>query len=84
MTTPPIPDNEAERLKSLQDLDILDTPSEFRFDRITRLTAQSLDTEYSELNLIDEEREWSKSQYPSGQSEIPRDDSFCAHVIVSD
>ncbi len=31
MQTPPIPENEAERLSALRDLHILDTPPEERF-----------------------------------------------------
>ena len=41
MKEAPIPDNEEERLKSLHSLNILDTPSEERFDRIIRV-AQKL------------------------------------------
>ncbi|MFB6346575.1 MAG: histidine kinase dimerization/phosphoacceptor domain -containing protein [bacterium] len=84
MESPPVPDNEAERLESLHNLDILDTESEYRFDRITRLAARSLNTEFSEINLIDDDRQWSKSQYGTRDPESPREISFCAHVIAND
>ena len=41
MMTPAIPANEASRLEALRGLDILDTPPEERFDRITRFAAET-------------------------------------------
>lgn len=37
MHAPPTPIDEATRLAALRSLDILDTPPEERFDRLTRL-----------------------------------------------
>jgi len=37
MQAPDIPDNEAQRIEQLRALNILDTASEERFDRVTRL-----------------------------------------------
>ena len=37
MKTPEIPRDEQARLRSLKSLDILDTPAEARFDRLTRM-----------------------------------------------
>lgn len=80
----PIPDNEEERLKSLRDLDILDSPAEERFDRITRVAARSLDVKYSEINFIDESRQWSKSQFGTTEPVCDRKDSFCAETMLDD
>lgn len=41
MKFPGIPENEEERLKSLYLADLLDTGSEERFDRLTRLAKNS-------------------------------------------
>lgn len=84
MEKPPQPSDESDRLEALHNLDILDRPSEFRFDRITRLAARSLGTQFSEINLIDENRQWSKSQYGTRERQKPREDSFCAHAILED
>ena len=40
MLKPAIPANERQRLKTLRDLKLLDTPPEERFDRVTRLAKQ--------------------------------------------
>ncbi|MDE2356870.1 MAG: GAF domain-containing protein, partial [Alphaproteobacteria bacterium] len=78
------PTNEAERLQALYDLDILDTPPEVAFDRITRLAAELFDTPIATISLIAEGRQWLKSKIgPLGQ-EIPRDTSFCQFTILSD
>ena len=42
MKLPKIPENEAKRLKSLKALNILDTPLDENFERITRLTNKYL------------------------------------------
>lgn len=78
------PANEPERLRALYDLDILDTPPEVAFDRITRLAAELFDTPIATISLIAEGRQWLKSKIgPLGQ-EIPRDTSFCQFTILSD
>ncbi|MFB6356343.1 MAG: diguanylate cyclase [bacterium] len=80
----PLHDDENERLESLNQLNILDTPAEERFDRITRLAARSIGVGFSEINLIDEDRQWSKSQYGTSQPESPREHSFCARTMLED
>ena len=40
MIPPAIPHNEEQRLRALRALNVLDTPREERFDRITRLAAR--------------------------------------------
>ena len=40
MLEPAIPENEAARLAALRELNLLDTPPDERFDRITRIAAQ--------------------------------------------
>jgi diguanylate cyclase (GGDEF)-like protein/PAS domain S-box-containing protein len=78
------PTNEAQRLATLLCLRILDTPREERFDRITRLVAAHFNVPIAAINLIDAERQWSKSEIGLGSSELPRSISFCAHVILAD
>ncbi|NTV62204.1 MAG: diguanylate cyclase [Oscillochloris sp.] len=79
-----LPDNEAERLRALNALHILDTPSEERFDRITRLVAAHFDEPCAAINMIAEDRQWSKSCVGCQQREIAREQSICAYVITSD
>lgn len=42
MTSAPLTKDEAERLETLKNLQILDTPIEERFERITRVVCRSL------------------------------------------
>lgn len=84
MIAPPLPANEAERLRALHALQILDTPAEERFDRLTRLVAQFFDTPMSLVTLVDADRQWFKSEYGLGIRELPREISFCGHAILQD
>lgn len=53
--------SEEARQRALDDLAILDTPREERFDRVTRLARQLFDVESVIVTLIDRDREWFKS-----------------------
>lgn len=66
------PDAEALRLRALQDLHILDTPPDERFDRITRLAARLLRVPIAQINLLDGSRQWTKSGYGADAVEVPR------------
>jgi diguanylate cyclase (GGDEF)-like protein len=78
------PDNEKERLESLQKLNILDTPLEERFERITRMVCETLNVPISSFTIIDEGRQWFKSiqGLPGTESDLGL--SFCSHVILGD
>lgn len=56
MQAAPEPDNEPQRLAALPDYEILDTPREPAFDRITRLLALLLDMPMTLVSLIDSNR----------------------------
>jgi GAF domain-containing protein len=62
---------------------MLDTPSEERFDRITRLAAALFSAPITLISLIDADRQWFKSTCGIDARETPRDESFCAHAVVS-
>ena len=81
MQIPLKPENERERLHSLQALNILDTPAEDRFDRLTRLTRSVLNVPIAIISLVDEDRQWFKSVDGLDICEIHRDISFCGHAI---
>lgn len=82
MILAPIPHNEIERLMSLRVLNILDTPPEERFDRITRLAAKYFEVPIAYVSLIDKERQWFKSKQGFDICETPRSISFCSHTIL--
>lgn len=80
----PIPEDESERLKSLHNLGLLDTPTEERFDRITRLALSLFNTPISTVTLIDSHREWFKSCQGLPQREGRRAISFCGHAVLGE
>ena len=82
----PAPDlaNELDRLKALRSLEILDSPAEERFDRITRLASAIFDVPISLVSFVDADRQWFKSRYGLQTTETPRDVSFCSHAIVDE
>ncbi|TWI55015.1 PAS domain S-box-containing protein/diguanylate cyclase (GGDEF)-like protein [Pseudomonas duriflava] len=83
---PFMPDHayEAERLRLLHVLNILDTPAEPYFDRITRLAARALRAPMCFITFIDESRQWFKSCYGTSMGETSRETAFCAYTIMQD
>lgn len=83
MQKPAIPSYEAARLCTLHSLNILDTPAEERFDRLTRIARRLFDVPIATISLIDEQRQWFKSCMGLDASETSRDVSFCGHTILT-
>ena len=83
MQTAPMPADDAERVADLKALDILDTPREERFDRITDLAADVFGMRMCFVTLVDSDRQWFKSTCGlEGVDETPREPGFCAHAIL--
>lgn len=83
MIPPPLPPDESNRLCALRALSLLDTPAEERFDRLTRLAARIFGVPISLFTLIDEQRQWFKSNHGLPMSQTPRQQSLCAHAILN-
>ncbi len=84
MTTPaPVPSNEIERLAALRRYNILDTPPEAAFDRITSLAARLFEMPIVLVSLLDESRAWFKSCYGFDQGAVQRSASICSFAILS-
>ncbi len=84
MLTPAIPLDEDSRIATLRALNILDTPREDRYDRLTRLAMRVFNVPYSTISMIDTQRQWFKSIQGLTLCETSRDISFCAHAILYD
>jgi diguanylate cyclase (GGDEF)-like protein/PAS domain S-box-containing protein len=80
---PPIPDNEAERLRALERYHVLDTPPEEAFDRLTTLAARIFEAPMALVSLVDEKRQWWKSCVGVEGEGTDRDIAFCAYAILS-
>jgi len=75
-------DQEAKRLKRIEELGILDTPE----DRMFRDLAEQALTLFpgasiAAVSLIDRDRQWFKTIVGLDARETPRTHSFCAHTI---
>lgn len=76
------PNNETKRLEKLRSLQILDTDTEERFERVTRLVCHSLEVPICAISLVDQDRQWFKSIQGLEAKQTPRDIAFCAHAIL--
>ncbi|XKH02041.1 EAL domain-containing protein [Marinobacter nauticus] len=74
-------EKEVQRLDDLYALDILDTPAEERFDRITRLARRIFDVPYALVSLVDRDRQWFKSRQGLEITQTPRNLAICDHAI---
>lgn len=80
-----IPANEPERLAALRRFDVLDTPPDGAFDRITRLASEILEMPISIVSLVDHDRIWFKSAHGlDGVEQIDRAPGLCASAILGE
>lgn len=78
-----------QRLAKLRELNLLDTPTEPAFDRLTRLAGAITGSPVSLVSLVDADRQWFKSVFGTlpepyhSRRETPLSHSFCQHVVSS-
>ncbi len=75
---------EVERLTALHGYEILDTPPDGAFDRVTALAARYFGVPVALVSLVDEDRIWFKSRHGLDAEQIPRSPGLCASVILDD
>ena len=78
------PDNEAERLEATLSLGLLDTPPEERFDRYTRFAQRLLEVPIAYVSFIGDDIQWFKSVQGLEIEQVPREQSFCSHTILTE
>ncbi len=81
---PLLPANETERLAALHRYQVLDTPPEVAFDRITTLAARLFKKPIVLISLVDESRAWFKSSIGFGAPEVRRNDALCNVAVLFD
>jgi PAS domain S-box-containing protein len=72
---------ESVRLAVLRALEVLDTPPEPAFDRLTALAADLFDAPMALVSLIDDDRQWFKSRLGVDGCSTPRSEAFCSHAL---
>ncbi len=80
--TAELPTDEAARLAAVRRYDILDTPPDGAFDRVTALAARFCRTPISTITIVDEDRIWFKSCRGVEVDQIGRDPGLCASAIL--
>lgn len=80
--------NDPERLASLGRAQLLDSPPDEAFDRLTRLASQILDAPIALVSLVDDRRQFFKSLIGLGDPwatarETPLSHSYCQYVVGS-
>lgn len=80
----PVPANEAERLLAVDRTDIMDTPADPIFDRLTWLASQITDMPVALISILTARRQWFKSRIGIDVEETPRKWAFCSHAILDD
>jgi diguanylate cyclase (GGDEF)-like protein len=75
---------EAERLAALDSYDILDTPADEAFDRITRIARSVFGAPISTVTFVDGHRQWFKSRQGVVDHETCKPDSFCNVALRQD
>jgi two-component sensor histidine kinase len=78
-----IPENEPQRMAAVGRYDILDTPPDGSFDRITAIAARRFRVPISIISIVDHDRIWFKSHHGLSVEQIGRDPGLCASAILS-
>jgi sigma-B regulation protein RsbU (phosphoserine phosphatase) len=83
-TTSVVAAEEARRMGAVRRYDILDTPPDGAFDRITAVAARLFDVPISIVSIVDEDRIWFKSRHGVDVEQVGRDPGLCASAILQE
>jgi GAF domain-containing protein len=78
-------ENESRRLAAVRRYEILDTPPDGSFDRVTAVASEIFDVPIALVTIVDQDRIWFKSRYGlDGVEQVGRDPGLCASAILQD
>lgn len=83
MQFPGVPDNEAARLASLRELELLDGEHQQTFQNAAQLAARIFGSKSALVSLVDNDRQWFAAKFNFELSGGDRNTSFCGHVVAS-
>jgi serine/threonine protein kinase len=75
--------DEDRRLAAVRRYNILDTPPDDAFDRITALACRLLDVPVALISIVDVDREWIKSSRGIDLTQLERDVALCASTVAT-
>lgn len=81
MKEPPVLLPEEARLAVLAQLALLDTPPDYRLDRLVTLAGDIFQCPMAVVSLVDKDRQWFKAKHGVDGSETAREHAFCATTI---
>lgn len=76
-------ESEEARIAALRALQILDTPRQDCFDRITQLCTELFGCPIALISMVDAERQWFLAKSGLDICETARNVSFCSHAIAA-
>lgn len=79
-----LPPDEVERMEAVYRYQILDTPPDGAFDRVTALAARLFGVPIAIVSVVDHDRVWFKSHHGLEVSQVDRDPGLCASAILQD
>ena len=79
---PIIPANEPQRIAAVKRYNILDTPADGSFDRVTAIAARRFNVPISIISIVDNDRIWFKSHHGLEVHQIGREAGLCASAIL--
>jgi two-component sensor histidine kinase len=77
-----VPSDEPSRIAAVKRYDILDTPPDGSFDRVTAMAARRFDVPISIISIVDHDRIWFKSHHGLPVKQIDRAPGLCASAIL--
>jgi two-component sensor histidine kinase len=77
-----LPADEDARMQAVRRYDVLDTPPDGTFDRVTAMAARRFDVPISIISIVDHDRIWFKSHHGLPVTQIDREPGLCASAIL--
>ena len=77
-----LPADEDRRMQAVRRYDVLDTPPDGAFDRVTAMAARRFDVPISIISIVDHDRIWFKSHHGLPVTQIDREPGLCASAIL--
>ncbi len=77
-----VPDNEKGRLKAISEYNILNTPREREFDRLTEIASTIFQVPISIISIITADKQWLKSKIGQLEDSYERRDTICQSTIL--